>query len=188
MPRNRAAVEVLTAFVKEPFFTELRTKQQLGYAVQGNAGSLFGDPDNGYLVFLIQSGTHTADEVEDRAEAFINTYPKLLEELSQEDFDTFRLAAIEKLKEKPKSIADRAGEFNTQAFSLKGNFDYEKETIAALEELTKADVVGILATALGKETRRIRTTLGFARDHEPKREATSSFDDLEGWKKTRVYE
>ena len=187
-PQNRAAVKILSAFVKEPFFTEMRTNQQLGYIVQGVARTLRGDPDHGYLDFLIQSSTHTADDLEDRADAFISTYPERLAKLSQEDYDTFRLAAIEKLKEKAKTIAEKAGEFNTQAFALDGNFDYEQETITALETLKKADVEKILTNTIGKDTRRIRTTLGFARQHEAKREVASSFEDLESWKKTRVFE
>jgi insulysin len=188
LPQNRAAIQVLDAFINRPFFTELRTNQQLGYVVYGGAGTLSSDPDNGYLFFIIQSSTHTADEVEDRVEAFVSTYPELFEALSQEDFDTFRLAAIEKLKEKAKTIAEKAGEFNAQAFDLDGNFGYEQETIEALESLTKADVAGMLEAAIGNETRRTRTTLGFAREHEAKRGVASSFDDLESWKKTRVFE
>ena len=76
----------------------MRTNQQLGYIVYGGAGPLSGDPDHRYLFFIIQSGTHPADILETRANAFIETYIEKFQELPEDEFETFRTAAIEKLK------------------------------------------------------------------------------------------
>ena len=64
-----------------------------------------------------------------------------------------------------------------------------------LELLSKAkemsggeEVAALLKATLDGETRRIRTTLGFAKEHTSGRELTPTFDDLDAWKKTRVYQ
>jgi len=111
----------------------------------------------------------------------------LLEELPEEEFETYRTAAIEKLKEKEKSIAEKAGTFNTNAFDHDADFAYKQKTIEALEALTKADVSALLKTTLSQDSRRMRTLLGFAREHKPEQEQTASFDDLESWKKNREF-
>jgi insulysin len=84
-PELRAATAVLAAFIAEPFYTELRTKQQLGYIVAGGAAE-----DSGRLLatFLVQSADHPADEVERRVRALIAGLPRQLAELDEAGWKT----------------------------------------------------------------------------------------------------
>ncbi|MDR1010422.1 MAG: insulinase family protein, partial [Opitutaceae bacterium] len=52
-PEMRAAVTVLGPFLYEPFYTELRTQQQLGYIVSGGASA---GKTHSHAIFVIQSG------------------------------------------------------------------------------------------------------------------------------------
>jgi insulysin len=69
-PLTRAASAVVANFISTPFYSELRTKQQLGYIVGSSAS---GSLRQRYFTFIVQSSTHAADEVRDRAEAVIAT-------------------------------------------------------------------------------------------------------------------
>ena len=185
-PQNRASSMIINSFIERPFYTEMRTNQQLGYIVWSgmiptrDAGHL-------YAYFVIQSNAYPPDEVEDRAEAFIATFMGQFNAMSVEEFETLRNSAIEELKKKDKTISEKAGKFNSQAFTFGSNFNRDQQAIAALEALTKEDVATMLKTTLSKETRRMRTTLAYAREHEAKRDVKSSFEDLNVWKKTRTF-
>ena len=125
--------------------------------------------------------------IEDRANAFIETYTTQFAELKESDFETLKRSAAEELKKKDKSIAARAGRFNTEAFEFDGNFDRNVEALNALENLTKDQVGEFLKTVLSKETRRMRTTLVYAKEHKAERVVQPSFEDLSRWKKSRDY-
>ncbi len=183
-PRNRAIGLVLGDFLHRPFFTEMRTNQQLGYIVwAGNTTRR----DNMYLYFIIQSGDYAADELEDRAAAFIAGYPDMFRSLPPEAFAAFKAAGAEKLKEKQKSIAEKGGKFNMEAFEFGADFARDEKVLEALEALTQEEVAALLETVLSTEGRQLRTMLAFSRDHEPEREVGTSWEDLNAWKEGRVY-
>src|SRR5262249_12587133 len=71
-PHTRSAGVVLSNVVSEPFYTELRTKQQLGYIVSGGVGA---SVRHRYFSFIIQSSGYAPDELRKRAETFIATLP-----------------------------------------------------------------------------------------------------------------
>ena len=183
---TRATALILNTFIDRPFFTELRTNQQLGYIVWAGIAPTR-DRDNLYGYFIIQSGEYPADVIEDRANAFIETYTTQFADLKESDYETLKRSAAEELKKKDKSIAARAGRFNTEAFEFDGNFDRNAEALNALENLTKDQVGEFLKTVLSKETRRMRTTLAYAKEHKAERVVQPSFEDLSQWKKSRDY-
>jgi insulysin len=183
-PRQLAIARILKGFMREPFFTEMRTKQQLGYIVWAGPS---GQRRNAYLYFIIQSGTHPADALETQADAFIATYPDQFRALPAENFSTLKNTAAEELKKKAKSIAEKAGRFNSRAFDFDGDFERDKKALATLDSITQEEVAAFLEKTLSPETRRMRTILAFAKEHQPERELVKSFGDLEEWKASRTY-
>ncbi len=183
-PELRAATLVLGNFIAEPFYGELRTRQQLGYIVQ--AGTLE-DENTSLATFIVQSGDHPADDVEGRADTFIFNLPEMLGSLSDEDWATIVGGVRAELEEKDKAIADRAGRLFNLAYDRDGDWGRRDETLAALDKLTKARTREILATALAPATRESRTYLGFARQHEAKTPPAETYTDRAAWKKTQQY-
>jgi insulysin len=97
---------VLSAVVGDPFYSEMRTRQQLGYIVQGNA---FEDERSTVALFLIQSGEYPADELERRAEAFIQTLPRAAGGRCRDEAWATIVAGVRaRLLERDKAIAERA--------------------------------------------------------------------------------
>jgi insulysin len=184
-PELRAAALVLLNSISEPYFTEMRTHQQLGYVVWGGAGSL---EHTHYAYFVIQSGEHPADELEARSEEFIGKLPGLLAALTDAQWATIISGARATLEEKDKTVADRAKRFFDLAYNRDADWDRQAETLAALAGLTRQRTGEILAAALAPATRQMRTFLGFARQHEPKAPPATTFTDRPAWKLTRQFE
>ena len=184
-PELRAATAVLAAFIGEPFYTELRTKQQLGYIVAGGAAE-----ESGRLLatFLVQSADHPADDVERRAQAFIAGLPKQLAELDEAGWKTLVDGVRDGLLEKDKSIAERASRLFVLAYEQKADWGRRAATLAALDGLSRDRAAALLAAALAPQTAQSRSFLGFGRDHRPTSPPAVSFVDAQAWKKGRRFE
>ncbi|HEX2861156.1 MAG TPA: hypothetical protein VHN79_05935, partial [Lacunisphaera sp.] len=175
---------VLGNFMGEPFYSELRTRQQLGYIVAANAGN---EESTHFAYFIVQSGEYPADEVEKRADDFIVKLPLMLGNLPAEAWDTIVGGVRAELEEKDKAVADRAKRLFSLAYDRGGDWGRREETLAALDRLTKERTGEILDHALGLSTRQMRTFLGFARQHESKSAPATSFTDRPAWKGKRDY-
>jgi insulysin len=183
-PEHRAAALILDNFVGEPFFTELRTRQQLGYVAQAWAATRETEVT---LNFLIQSGTHPADELAARADAFIATLPARFAALTDDEWAALVEGARAQLEEKDKTIPERAARLFTLAYQRAADWSRREETLKALDRLTKSRAGQLLKTALAPDTRRQATLLAYARDHAPKTPPTPTFTDRPAWKKTQTY-
>ncbi len=184
-PELRAATLVLANFISEPFYAELRTRQQLGYIVSGGAGE---DEHTSFAYFIIQSGDHPADEVEKRADEYIAKLPGLLAALPAEGWQEIVAGVRDQLKEKDKTIAERAIRLFVLGYDRDADWSRREATLAALERLTKERAGELLAGALASATGRTRTYLGFARQHEAKAPPAVTFTDRPAWKQTRKFE
>jgi insulysin len=184
-PEIRAATLVLANFIEEPFYSEMRTRQQLGYIVFGGAGD---EEKTNFAYFIIQSGDHPADEVEARAEAYITRLPELLAALPAEQWAMIVDGVRSQLEEKDKTIAARAARFFDLAYNRDANWGRREETLAALDQLTQQRTGELLGPALAPATRQVRTFLGFAKEHTPKAPPSTTFNDRTAWKAGRKYE
>ena len=171
--------------ISEPYFTEMRTHQQLGYVVWGGAT---GEERKNFAYFIIQSGEHPADELEARSDEFIAKLPGLLAALTDEQWATIVAGARAQLKEKDKTIAERAARLFGLAYDRDADWDRRAETLAALDRLTKQRTGEILAVALAPATGQTKTFLGFAHQHEPKTPPAVTITDRAAWKTTRKFE
>ncbi len=188
-PELRAAALVIGTVIGDPFYSELRTRQQLGYIVQAAA---FEDERQTTTLFQIQSGDYPADVLQARAEAFIGTLPTLLAELPDTAWATVVAGVRERLLERDKSIAERAQRLFALAYDRRADWSRTEATVAALDRLSKARAAQILAAALDPATRRERSFLGFARDHQPQQPvattAPAAGPALLEWKDKQRYE
>jgi insulysin len=182
---TRAATLILANFISEPFYSELRTRQQLGYIVQGAAGE---DENTFFSYFIIQSGEHAADDLQQKAEAFIAQLPELFRKLSPADWNDLVGGALATLQEEDKTIAERAGRLFRLAYDYNGDWSRKEDTVAALLQIDRDRVLAILTEMLDPAKVRKRTFLGFAKQHTPATPPKTSFTDTYAWKKGRKYE
>ena len=111
-----------------------------------------------------------------------------LQQLPDEEFLIIKNAVIEKIKEKPTSIAEKAGKYYTIAFDYDGNFDRDNQLIIAVEDLNKEKAIEVLTRALGADTRERATILLYAKEHEIGKNIRSTFHDINQWKNSRNYQ
>lgn len=183
-PATRAAGVLLANFFGDPFFSELRTRQQLGYIVGSNLG---GSLRQRYFTFVIQSSGYAPDELRRRAEAFIATLPDQLGRITDEEWRTLVAGARSKLQEKPKSLREKADIFFERAFNYDSEWDRQAATLAALDSLTKDQAQTLLRSVLAGPNSRQRTVLLSAPSHAASA-ATPTFTDREAWKRQRKFE
>ena len=183
-PVNRAISLIISGAIDRPFFTEMRTNQQLGYIVWSGTQRR---EDAQYLFFIIQSGVYPADELNKRANEYINQLPDLVSGLTPEMFEKYRQAAIDVLEKKPKSIFERAIKHKDIVFEFDADFERDQKTINALRGIEQSTVVNVLEVAIGEPSKKMVNSLGFAKDHMNESKLQSNYDDIKSWKKSRVY-
>ncbi|MEP7282631.1 MAG: insulinase family protein [Rubrivivax sp.] len=184
-PELRAATLALAAFIGPPTYNELRTRQQLGYIVFGGAGN---EVDSNFAYFIVQSGDHGADVLEQRTDAFARTLPDLLAALPPEGWQAIVAGVRSKLEERDKSIAERAGRLFELAYERHADWQRREQTLAALSTLTQARTTELLRAALAPATQRSRSLLGFAREHRAATEGTVTVRDPVAWKARQRYQ
>ena len=79
--KNRAAAGMIRNFFADLYYSEMRTRQQLGYITGGFTSEINEDM---FALFVIQSADYTADELRKRSEAFLSTLPSLFDELADD--------------------------------------------------------------------------------------------------------
>ncbi len=152
--RARAAQQVLMQAISEPFFAELRTKQQTGYIVFNSADEL---ERCLFDFFAVQSTTHEARDLLARFELFIEGYLHEIEtEVPKERFAQFKQALIENLKKPAKNIKEMGVLLNNLAFKYEADFDWIDRRLLALTELSYEEFMQEAQKFLGKSnTRRL---------------------------------
>ena len=98
--KEKAAQQIGMKAISQPFFSQLRTKQQTGYIVQSMDTEVEKQLFN---LFLIQSNTHDGMDLLSRAEQFIeHQTQEMAHEFDKEQFETIKSALLHELKQPPK--------------------------------------------------------------------------------------
>ncbi|KAL2925501.1 Nardilysin-like [Bienertia sinuspersici] len=109
--RQKGFSDLFDEVVQEPFFNQLRTKEQLGYVVECS-------PRMTYRVFgfcfCIQSSKYNPVYLQERIDEFIDGLKDMLEGLDDASFESFKSGLIAKLLEKDPSLAYETSRFWNQ--------------------------------------------------------------------------
>ena len=183
--RTRAAAMVLDNFIQEPYYSEMRTRQQLGYIV----GSGMTETEHDlYGLFVIQSADYDAAELVQRSDAFLASLPALFEALPDEQFEVLRAGVRSQLAEKDKSIGERTARYFDLAFERDAWWSRNEDTIAALDNLSRDDVRGLLQKLAARAAGSSITALSFAEQHATAAgKVEPSFTDVAAWRRQRAY-
>ena len=103
----RAKLLLTAQMTDEPAFDQLRTKEQLGYVVF--SGVSVNNMWAGYRI-LIQSEKNP-EYLEGRIDAFLTGFEKMLEEMSEEEFEAHKRSLINKRLEKLKNLTQENNRF-----------------------------------------------------------------------------
>lgn len=133
----RAKLLLTAQMTDEPAFDQLRTKEQLGYVVF--SGVSINNMWVGYRI-LIQSEKNP-EYLEGRIDAFLTGFEKMLEEMSEEEFEAHKRSLINKRLEKLKNLTQESNRFWDHIVSECYDFEQADHDVAQLKPLTKSDLI-----------------------------------------------
>ena len=101
--KQQMAMEVLASIVEQPFYSDLRTNQQLGYIVSSGI-KLQNDVRS--LVFTVQSNFADATYLTDKVFAFIKDFEKTLKGMSDKEVEGYIGGLVEIKSQKITRLSD----------------------------------------------------------------------------------
>ncbi|WP_114194526.1 pitrilysin [Edaphovirga cremea] len=145
--RGMAYSSLLGQMIQPWFYGQLRTQEQLGYAVFTfpiSIGRQWG------FGFLLQSNSKQPDYLYERYLAFYEQADKRLAALSKEDFEQYKQGMINELRQRPQTLSEEASRFSND-FS-RGNFEFDtrEKVIKQLEAVTSEQLIRYFREAIIK--------------------------------------
>lgn len=137
--KEHVLIELISAIVEEPFYGDLRTKQQLGYIV---SSGLYALGKTRTISFIAQSSVATAEELRVAIIKFLdNVKSTLLDPLSKGDLAVYTKSLIERKTEPDKELSTEVTRNWLEISSGRLEFDRLQREAAALLEVDKNDVL-----------------------------------------------
>lgn len=151
--KKHASLQILSRGIQEPFFSELRTKQQTGYIVC----SLDKEVERQLLAFFaVQSSSHTPRDLLARFELMLETFITHLEnqEINEERFETLKKTYLQEMKQPPKNLTEMMKLLDLLAFDYDADFNRREKRLQGFQDLTYAEFLQFVREFLGKSNHR----------------------------------
>ncbi|MDP6374843.1 MAG: insulinase family protein [Pseudomonadales bacterium] len=152
-PDATFAARALSAFavhlLRQPYFKELRTEQQLGYIVT-TLNTTFRDQAG--VGFIIQSPVASPRSLEDATVAFLDRQVIAIREMSDDDFAANREGLISELKQRDQNLGERSGRFWRDLDLDITTFDSRKQIARQVERIDQDTI----QTFIAELARRVR--------------------------------
>lgn len=148
---NHARGLVLDQMMSQPYFSELRTKQQLGYVARAGVAN-----HSGYIALtsMIQSSQTGSKELQEKSDAFLTAFLKEKSaNITDEELKPFKESIINELMMVPNTLNERAGQFFAAANKFDGRFTIRKEVADAVKAVTAADLKAFINSTFFAEDR-----------------------------------
>ena len=144
-----AIVRMGNIHLKSGFYHELRTVQELGYAVMSNTSY---KPKVLSMFFYIQSSGYSAAEVARRGLSWVRSEIDKIESIPDVLFDRYKNSLVVNLRQTPKNMKDKFKKYWENAFWKNGNFNYNQQVISKLNGVTKKQVAEVFQRAFSPST------------------------------------
>lgn len=136
---------LLSQIVESWFYRQLRTDEQLGYA-------LFMMPvfvgDQAGIGFVLQSGRYQPAYIYQRYLDFFARSAARLDQLDPAEFEQYKQGVIGQLQQQPQTLADEVGLFSGDLDRDNMAFDTREQLIARLRTLTRQELAGFYRQAV----------------------------------------
>ena len=151
-PAAWARWQLLAQIYAQPFYTELRTRQQLGYVVTAAAFSQLRHPG---MLRVVESSSSPAGKLRKRIEAFAQAFARGLDSLDGPSFERVRQGLLRQLEKPDATLADRADRYLANLLNHSYGFDFNARIAREVRLLSPKDLVDFYRKALLKEPLRI---------------------------------
>lgn len=133
-----AELLLLNSLIGNPFYDQLRTQEQWGYAVGANATRI---GEHAALLFLVQSSERNLTDIAERVAQFREEYLPLLEEVASDEVEQLRRSLLAQLTQTPNDFYTEANRYLQDFYRNNTDFDTRDRLIAALEQVTRQDLI-----------------------------------------------
>lgn len=134
---NRARYALLGQILGTPYYQRLRTEEQLGYVVFATQMPLQTVPS---LAFIVQAPTATPAEIMASSQAFFKDFEQQLNDMSQEEFLSFKQGLVTLLQEKPKNMGEKFAKLWSEIEIQRESFDTNQAIAREVLKLTLEDI------------------------------------------------
>ncbi len=154
--RDHVLIEVISAIIEEPFFDELRTKQQLGYIVSSGVKGL---DTSRFLSAIVQSNVAPAEKITSSMLTFLDSVrDKLLVPLSSLDIELYVKGLVDRRLEPDKQLAVEVTRNWSEIAYGRFQFDRLQAEVSALLDISKDDILEFWDELYNSESSRILVT------------------------------
>ncbi|MFT5451458.1 MAG: protease-3 [Enterobacterales bacterium] len=146
--KQKARAQILYTHYSRAAFNRLRTEEQLAYAV-GARRSAIAD----YVTFglYIQTPVMSVDETQKRFDKFNIEYVKLLNEITEEEFQKLKESTLVTLNQKPKNLSEEVSPFISDWYKENFDFDSRQKLIDEVEKVTLANIKTFFKETVGNK-------------------------------------
>ncbi|KAL7436906.1 hypothetical protein ACHAXM_005357 [Skeletonema potamos] len=135
---NRVLTDLLERVLDEPFYNELRTKEQFGYEVSCGARWTFGVLG---MSFKVTTACKTADEASARIDRFLREFRTQLNSMSSEIFMEHLVSLAKEKLEMFDSMEDECGSYWSEICEGRYDFEGHLKEVQCLKTITKENLL-----------------------------------------------
>ena len=160
--RERAYFALLAQIIQTPFFSDLRSVQQLGYVVFSANVPVGQVPGT---MFVIQSPDVPPEKMEVAVVEFLDQFHSWLVDLSSSEFEAYRAGLIGQILEKDPTLNDRSYRYWTAIDQKDYEFNQQQELASILETMERKAFEDFVYDLLIKRGDSRLVVLGYGNNH-----------------------
>ncbi|EPJ3763443.1 TPA: pitrilysin [Providencia stuartii] len=138
---------LLSNIIQPWFYDQLRTNEQLGYAVFAFKVGL---GDQWGIGFLLQSNAKTPDYLNSRYQEFYQVALDKLNKLPAQEFEQYKQSIITEMKQPPQTFYEEVGRYSSDFNRNIFTFDTREKVLALFEKVTQQQVIEYYQKAVMK--------------------------------------
>ncbi len=163
---ERALFGLASQVLRSPYYNDLRTQQQLGYAVVVTPSVLRRTPG---VAFVIQSPVAGPGKLLSATETFLTRYRATLAAMSADELDAYKQGLISRLREKDKNLVDRSQRYWSDLDVGFTTFDSREQIATQIEKIGQTQLLAFYDHLLDLEQhqRLVIYSLGKFKDPPP---------------------
>lgn len=147
---ERARVAVLQKFVEAPFYTALRTEQQLGYVVGSQIMPFHRVPG---MILYVQSPRVSAEQLALELDEFVGSRCLVLAAAEEAELERIKRAVLAGLEEQPRNLEEQADRHRESLALDYLEFDFRRRLAAAVQEIDAEDLKSACGRLFGDRRR-----------------------------------
>ena len=135
---SQAMSALVAQMLHNPYFSQLRTEQQLGYVVGVSNRAV---ANRAGISFIVQSPVQGAAYLEQATRTFLDGYLDAWPELGDDEIKRQKLGLINNLLEKPKNLGELSGRYVSDLRRGFYSFDRRTQMAELVENFTRAQIL-----------------------------------------------